>query len=42
MPDHVHLFIKADPRWALAEFVGKFKANTSRVPRTIFLTFACG
>lgn len=36
MPDHVHLFIETDPRWAPAEFVGKIKANTSRVLRTEF------
>lgn len=36
MPDHVHLFVETDPRWAPAEFVGKFKANTSRVLRTEF------
>ena len=36
MPDHVHLFIETDPRWAPAEFVGKIKANTSRVLREEF------
>jgi putative transposase len=36
MPDHVHLFIETDPRWAPAEFVGKIKANTSRILRTEF------
>ena len=36
MPDHVHLFIETDPRWAPAEFVGKIKANTSRVLRQEF------
>lgn len=36
MPDHVHLFIETDPRWAPAEFVGKIKANTSRVLRSEF------
>ena len=36
MPDHVHLFIETDPRWAPAEIVGKIKANTSRVLREEF------
>jgi putative transposase len=36
MPDHVHLFLETDPRWAPAEFVAKIKANTSRVLRAEF------
>jgi putative transposase len=36
MPDHVHLFVETDPRWAPAEIVGKIKANTSRVLREEF------
>jgi putative transposase len=36
MADRVHLFIETDPRWAPAEFVGKIKANTSRVLREEF------
>lgn len=36
MPDHVHLFVETDPRWAPAEIVGKFKAVTSRVLREEF------
>lgn len=36
MPDHVHLFLETDPRWAPAEFVGKIKANTSHVLRAEF------
>lgn len=36
MPDHVHLFIETDPRWAPAEIVAKLKANTSRVLRDEF------
>lgn len=36
MPDHVHMFIETDPRWAPAEFIGKIKANTSRVLRDEF------
>ena len=36
MPDHVHLFIESDPRWAPAEIAGKFKAVTSRVLREEF------
>src|SRR4051812_18467916 len=36
MPDHVHLFIESDPRWAPAEIAGRLKANTSRVLRDEF------
>jgi len=36
MPDHVHLFVESDPRWAPAEIAGKFKAVTSRVLRREF------
>jgi len=36
MPDHVHLFIGTDPRWAAGEFVGKIKANSSQVLRQEF------
>src|SRR3712207_1132061 len=30
-PDHLHLFVETDPRWAPAEIVGKFKAVSSRI-----------
>lgn len=36
MPDHVHLFVESDPRWAPAEIAGKFKAVTSHVLREEF------
>ena len=36
MPDHVHLFVETDPRWAPAELVGKFKAVSSRILRQEF------
>lgn len=36
MPDHVHLFVETDPRWAPAEVAGKFKAVTSRILRQEF------
>jgi putative transposase len=36
MPDHVHLFVETDPRWAPAEVVGKFKAVSSRILRQEF------
>ncbi|MHB2208214.1 IS200/IS605 family transposase [Methylobacterium sp. CM6257] len=36
LPDHVHLFVEADPRWAPAEIVGKFKAVSSRLLREEF------
>ncbi len=36
MPDHVHLFIESDPRWAVAEIVNRLKGYTSRVLRSEF------
>jgi putative transposase len=33
LPDHVHLFIETDPRWAPTEFAGKIKANEGRYGR---------
>jgi putative transposase len=36
MPDHVHLFVESDPRWAPAEIAGRLKANTSRALRAEF------
>ena len=36
MPDHLHLCLEADPRWAPAEIVGKFKAVSSRILRQEF------
>jgi putative transposase len=36
MPDHVHLFIEADPRWAPADIVGRFKAVSSKLLREEF------
>lgn len=36
MPDHVHLFVEADPRWCIAEIVNRFKGTTSRVLRQEF------
>jgi putative transposase len=45
MPDHVGLFIEKDPHWPPAEFVGEFvgkiKANTSRVLREEFPQLRC-
>jgi putative transposase len=38
MPDHVHMFIESDPRWAPAEIAARFKAVTSRVLREEFPT----
>ena len=35
-PDHLHLLVEADPRWAPAEIVGKFKAVSSRLLRQEF------
>ena len=36
MPDHLHLFIKADPTLSVAEIVNRFKGRSSRVLRSEF------
>lgn len=36
MPDHVHLFVEADPTLCIAEIVNLFKGRTSRVLRSEF------
>lgn len=36
MPDHVHLFVEADPTLCVAEIVNRFKGFTSRVLRKEF------
>jgi len=36
MPDHVHLFIEADPRMGVAEIVNRLKGRTSRLLRQEF------
>ena len=36
MPDHVHMFIEFDPRWAVAEIASRFKGYTSHVLRQEF------
>jgi putative transposase len=36
MPDHVHLFVEADPTLCVAEMVNRFKGVTSRVLRQEF------
>jgi putative transposase len=36
MPDHVHLFIEANPRWAVAGIVNRFKGVSSRTLRQEF------
>jgi putative transposase len=36
MPDHVHLFISFDPRYAVGEIVNRFKGVTSRNMRAEF------
>lgn len=36
MPDHVHLFVESDPRWAVAEMVNRFKGASSRLLRSEF------
>jgi putative transposase len=35
-PDHVHLFIESDPRWAVAELVNRMKGSTSHALRQEF------
>jgi putative transposase len=36
MPDHVHLFVEADPTLCVAEIVNRFKGRTSRPLREEF------
>ena len=36
MPDHVHLFVEADPTLCVAEIVNRFKGRSSRVLRQEF------
>ena len=36
MPDHVHVFVEADPRWAVTEIVNRLKGRTSRMLRQEF------
>jgi putative transposase len=36
MPDHVHLFVEADPTLCVAEIVNRFKGRTSRQLRQEF------
>jgi putative transposase len=36
MPDHVHLFVEADPTLCVAEIVNRFKGRTSRLLRQEF------
>ena len=35
-PDHVHLFVEADPTLSVAEIVNRFKGRSSRLMRTEF------
>jgi putative transposase len=36
MPDHLHLFVSADPHWAPNQLVARFKGRTSRLLRQEF------
>ena len=36
MPDHLHLFVEADPTLSVAEIVNRFKGRSSRVLRQEF------
>lgn len=38
MPDHVHMFVEADPTWGVTEIVNRFKGRTSRILRQEFKT----
>lgn len=38
MPDHVHLFIEADPTLCVAEIVNRLKGSSSRILRQEFKT----
>ncbi len=38
MPDHVHLFVEADPTFCVAEIVNRLKGFTSRLLRKEFAT----
>ena len=36
MPDHVHLFVASDPRWAVAGLMSRLKGRSSRLLRNEF------
>ena len=38
MPDHVHLFVEADPTFSVAEIVNRFKGRSSRILRQEFVS----
>ena len=38
MPDHVHLFVEADPSLCVAEIVNRFKGRSSRMMRQEFVS----
>ena len=38
MPDHVHLFVEADPTLSVAEIVNRFKGRSSRILRQEFVS----
>ena len=38
MPDHLHLFVEADPTLCVAEIVNRLKGRTSRILRQEFPT----
>ena len=39
MPDHIHMLIEAQPKWAPAKIVGILKGVSSRAMRKEFLSF---
>ena len=39
MPDHIHLFLSAPPKWAPADIIKRIKGNASRQVRQLFKEF---
>jgi len=39
MPEHVHLFLSAPPKWAPADIIKRIKGNVSRQVRILFKEF---
>jgi len=39
MPEHLHLFLRAPPKWAPAEIIKRIKGNVSRQARRLYDEF---
>ena len=39
MPEHIHLFLSAPPKWAPADIIKRTKGNVSRQVRILFKEF---